>query len=527
MPEKENSYRNETLEEQQQYAEATRESVKATMTAVRQQLNPTQSSHQHQHPQQQQQSRAMSSSQQGQRMTQIDIYEDPYSDDEGQPSLSQQQQTRQAKNHRASDPQQRRNKATDLEPPGAPNVLEKKRLLAQQDETLPSNKRARDSHAVTAAAAATTATQASSRHQQSHDTNNHHRQQQQQQQDEEQQQRQLQQYQRRQQQREQQLQQYRRQQQILQQQQQRQQQQQQPQQPQQPVPGHEQVQGQVDFDVVENPPRMCVIRYRSGKVHEQTHVTLVHTDGSKTYLDGRIFMPEGCFAHTDGTVIRTWATLQGQVFHEVSAPSSVGIRTWLSKDGRMHHDVLPPKDQNATATTTAGASTSTTNTEGTGTAASASSSSSSSNPPPVPHERRTVRFIVEQGMRRHLSDQSIYMKLLEQIEYGSYYEDDIYTYRHVILPKALLHRANRAFFDQRKPHLLRLLREEEWRALGLTMSRGWENYMRHEPEPHVMLFRRRKNFDQEPPVETPAPTVPASPTQQYQEELPSPVPTRN
>ncbi|KAI8354743.1 hypothetical protein B0O80DRAFT_385945 [Mortierella sp. GBAus27b] len=32
--------------------------------------------------------------------------------------------------------------------------------------------------------------------------------------------------------------------------------------------------------------------------------------------------------------------------------------------------------------------------------------------------------------------------------------------------------------------------EEEWRYLGLRMSTGWVNYARHDPEPHVLMFRR-------------------------------------
>jgi cyclin-dependent kinase regulatory subunit CKS1 len=61
---------------------------------------------------------------------------------------------------------------------------------------------------------------------------------------------------------------------------------------------------------------------------------------------------------------------------------------------------------------------------------------------------------------------------------------------------------------------LRLLTEREWRAIGITQSLGWEHYEVHgesrhlfpiqdwihlelsAPEPHVLLFRRPKNFDQ-------------------------------
>lgn len=32
--------------------------------------------------------------------------------------------------------------------------------------------------------------------------------------------------------------------------------------------------------------------------------------------------------------------------------------------------------------------------------------------------------------------------------------------------------------------------ETEWRNLGVQQSPGWEHYMLHAPEPHVLLFRR-------------------------------------
>ena len=41
----------------------------------------------------------------------------------------------------------------------------------------------------------------------------------------------------------------------------------------------------------------------------------------------------------------------------------------------------------------------------------------------------------------------------------------------------------------------RLLSEIEWRALGVTMSRGWLHYAIHRPEPHILLFRRPRGTD--------------------------------
>jgi len=45
---------------------------------------------------------------------------------------------------------------------------------------------------------------------------------------------------------------------------------------------------------------------------------------------------------------------------------------------------------------------------------------------------------------------------------------------------------------------LKLLWEEEWRALGITQSLGWEHYEVHEPEPHILLFKRPINY--QPPM---------------------------
>ncbi|KAJ8304857.1 hypothetical protein KUTeg_018440 [Tegillarca granosa] len=35
-----------------------------------------------------------------------------------------------------------------------------------------------------------------------------------------------------------------------------------------------------------------------------------------------------------------------------------------------------------------------------------------------------------------------------------------------------------------------LMSETEWRSLGVQQSQGWIHYMRHEPEPQILLFRR-------------------------------------
>ena len=74
----------------------------------------------------------------------------------------------------------------------------------------------------------------------------------------------------------------------------------------------------------------------------------------------------------------------------------------------------------------------------------------------------------------------------------------------------------KTYFNPDDPGVLRLLSEAEWRGVGITQSLGWEHYEVHgtqllatphatsliplprpciAPEPHVLLFRRPKNFD--------------------------------
>ncbi|KAA1122559.1 hypothetical protein PGTUg99_037791 [Puccinia graminis f. sp. tritici] len=75
-------------------------------------------------------------------------------------------------------------------------------------------------------------------------------------------------------------------------------------------------------------------------------------------------------------------------------------------------------------------------------------------------------------------------KYHEQIFYSARYSDDFWEYRHVILPKQLV----------KYLPTDRLALEEEWRGLGIRQSPGWEHYMRHAPEPHVLLFKREKDY---------------------------------
>ena len=64
------------------------------------------------------------------------------------------------------------------------------------------------------------------------------------------------------------------------------------------------------------------------------------------------------------------------------------------------------------------------------------------------------------------------------------YYDDIYEYRHVVLPPEIAKRLPKG----------RLMSEAEWRQLGVQQSRGWVHYAIHRPEPHIMLFRRAKGY---------------------------------
>lgn len=69
--------------------------------------------------------------------------------------------------------------------------------------------------------------------------------------------------------------------------------------------------------------------------------------------------------------------------------------------------------------------------------------------------------------------------------YSEKYKDELYEYRHVMLPKNLFKNMPRN----------RLLSEMEWRALGVQQSRGWAHYEIHKPEPFILLFRRPLGTD--------------------------------
>ncbi|KAK5079752.1 Cyclin-dependent kinases regulatory subunit (Cell division control protein cks1) [Exophiala xenobiotica] len=95
--------------------------------------------------------------------------------------------------------------------------------------------------------------------------------------------------------------------------------------------------------------------------------------------------------------------------------------------------------------------------------------------------------MLQEGERARLDE------YIDSIGYSARYSDSEYEYRHVQLPKAMLKAIPRDYFDPQKG-TLKLLWEEEWRALGITQSLGWEHYEVHEPEPHILLFKRPMNY---------------------------------
>uniref|UniRef100_A0A061RGL8 Cyclin-dependent kinases regulatory subunit n=1 Tax=Tetraselmis sp. GSL018 TaxID=582737 RepID=A0A061RGL8_9CHLO len=72
-------------------------------------------------------------------------------------------------------------------------------------------------------------------------------------------------------------------------------------------------------------------------------------------------------------------------------------------------------------------------------------------------------------------------------QYSEKYYDDVYEYRHVILPQEVARMLPKG----------QLLSEDEWRRMGVQQSRGWVHYAIHRPEPHIMLFRRPKGYQQQ------------------------------
>ncbi|KIX01464.1 cyclin-dependent kinase regulatory subunit [Rhinocladiella mackenziei CBS 650.93] len=98
----------------------------------------------------------------------------------------------------------------------------------------------------------------------------------------------------------------------------------------------------------------------------------------------------------------------------------------------------------------------------------------------------------------HENERARLEEFIDSIGYSARYSDSDYEYRHVQLPKAMLKVIPRDYFDDSKG-TLKLLWEEEWRGLGITQSLGWEHYEVHEPEPHILLFKRPIGY--QPPTQ--------------------------
>ncbi|CAD6588502.1 MAG: Cyclin-dependent kinases regulatory subunit (Cell division control protein cks1) [Alectoria sarmentosa] len=106
------------------------------------------------------------------------------------------------------------------------------------------------------------------------------------------------------------------------------------------------------------------------------------------------------------------------------------------------------------------------------------------------HDRRNKQPRLLQPAERDKLEEFV-----DAIHYSSRYSDDENEYRHVQLPKEMIKKIPQEYFDPSKG-TLKLLWEEEWRGLGITQSLGWEHYEVHEPEPHILLFKRPINNQQ-------------------------------
>lgn len=78
------------------------------------------------------------------------------------------------------------------------------------------------------------------------------------------------------------------------------------------------------------------------------------------------------------------------------------------------------------------------------------------------HDRRNkVPRMLTEHERERLEE------YIDAIHYSSRYSDDEFEYRHVQLPKEMVKRIPKEYFDPSKG-TLKLLWEEEWRGLGIT-----------------------------------------------------------
>jgi cyclin-dependent kinase regulatory subunit CKS1 len=92
----------------------------------------------------------------------------------------------------------------------------------------------------------------------------------------------------------------------------------------------------------------------------------------------------------------------------------------------------------------------------------------------------------------------------------------VYEYRHVYLPKEMACKIpqNKLLTEVRRPqrnhlpfsyfiYFVYFSLQNEWRALGIKQSKGWEHYAMHRPERHILLFKRVKGYGAPKPVSPP------------------------
>ncbi|CAF3774747.1 unnamed protein product [Rotaria sordida] len=94
---------------------------------------------------------------------------------------------------------------------------------------------------------------------------------------------------------------------------------------------------------------------------------------------------------------------------------------------------------------------------------------------------------------------------LQESDFASHHYDEMYEYRHVILPKEIAKKVPKG----------RLLTEHEWRHLGVQQSLGWVHFMIHEPEPHILIFRRSLKVSQQVQQQRAAAAAAAHAQQQF------------
>ncbi|KAJ7572035.1 CKS-domain-containing protein [Mycena floridula] len=115
--------------------------------------------------------------------------------------------------------------------------------------------------------------------------------------------------------------------------------------------------------------------------------------------------------------------------------------------------------------------------------------------------------------------------ITDRILYSDRYTDDFFEYRHVTLPREIVHAIPKSYWNREyDTKVLRLLSEDEWRGIGVMQSPGWSHYEVHGasralfqldhcsswfrtvPEPLILLFRRPKGYG------APQPEVAKDPT---------------